>query len=348
MTLLPLPTPPPAPGKGPAIVAAALRRFGHVQRGEPQLHPESVLNENYRVETDAGTRFVRLHRKTRQPARLAAEVVLLDWLAGEGLPVVLPERATDGQAVQLVAGRRVTVWPWVEGFIATGPHLTPAAAALLGEMQGRLHAHLARYPRADDFPAGGSGATWDVEAAIAELSRVDDLIRYYPAPGERRLQLQGYLREKLALLEAGVARAPEEFAHLPSQLVHGDYHERNVILAPAGDSIAAVVDWELASRIPRIFELVRALEFSGAVQDEALARAWLDGYRTHASLARDECEAGVAMWFHAQLANTWAYRRLFIEGDAAVDRFFDSGAEQLRRWNDPSFRERLIRLLATG
>src|SRR5690606_25588735 len=119
------------------------------------------------------------------------------WALSRDIPVPLPEIVEDEPFVR-VSGALFQLYPWVEGREAWPE---PEDAFIAGEMHGRVHGAMAYFAESE-LPRGGTGTTWDTEESIAVLSRVDDLIRYYPAPGEARLKIQEGLRFKLETLES--------------------------------------------------------------------------------------------------------------------------------------------------
>lgn len=312
-----------------------LGAHGLRRHGQPRPVEGSVLNHNYCVETAAGRRFVRLHKANRTRERLLREHRAMAWAAGQGLPVHPPLAAEGGETLIALGGVLGAVYSWLAGRHLSRGAILPAQSAALGAMQGRLHRVLAGYHDPDLAP-GGTGGSWDTGASIAMLSRVDDLIRYYPAHSEWTLEVQGGLRTQLGLLESGVARPSSDFARIATQPAHGDYHERNVLFDDGG-KVAAVVDWEMVGLLPPVFEVLRAVSFSLLMEPSLLA-AYLEGYRREASLPADDCEPGVEMWWQSLLHDTWRYRTRFIEGDLRAERFFAESLALLTRFSDPAYR----------
>jgi len=344
---------PEPPGAGiPREHAAAIEelaaRYGWRVVSAPGPVPQSVSNANYRVATDAGLRFFRAHRAGLSRERIQREQAAVRWAGERGIPVAPAIEDSAGRAVHSIGGTSWTVYPWIEGRSLLRGTMTVGDARLLGAMVGRLHAVLR------DWPAGdlhrNSELTWDTERSIAELSRVDDLIRYYPAPGEDQLQAQRWLRGQLARLESGVARPSADFAGIPVQATHGDPHERNLMVDGSGNAVA-VVDWDRFCLNPPAFEVLRTLTFARLL-DEPHLTAFLRGYGGENAL--DPATAGpcVEQWWQSQLHNTWAFRERFIRGSGATEQFFGDGAAAIERFSDEGFRAglaaRLVREASPG
>lgn len=333
---------PPVPT---ATIDDALGAFGWTRRGVPEPVAESVLNQNYRVETDAGPRFVRFAKLRATRQLIEAEHRLIAWAGEHGIPVCRPFATPGGRTVVGGRGAFIAVFPWVDHQPLLRGQLSMRQAAVLGELHGRVQLALREYhdPVLEARPR--SEVEWDTGASIAALSRIDDVIRYYPSPSDDRLQAQLWLREQMALLESGLPRSPRDFDGLPEQLVHGDFHERNVLLGPE-DAVIAVVDWERARVNPRAFHLVRALDFMGLREDEGRIAAYAGAFGQHVRLSSAECEAAVEQWWQSALHNTWAFTDVFIRGHDEVRRFLPEIVPRLQRLSDPEYRAWLAEVIA--
>ena len=337
---------PPEPEEGipPAhrqAIGELARRFDWELTGDPAPVPQSVMNANYRVETSVGVRFVRGHRAGLPRERLEREHRVMVWARERGVPVAPPLADAAGHTVNSLGGRLWSVFPWVPGRSLLRGTVTAREAGLLGAMNGRLHRVLADWPPGDLHR--NSELSWDTEKSIADLSRVDDLIRYYPAQTEEQLRVQGWIRDQLELLEGGAALPAAEFQGVPVQPCHGDPHERNLMVDAAGEPVA-VVDWERFCLTPPAFEVLRTLTFA-LLLDEPLLTAFLAGYRTEHRLAAETVAPCVEFWWQSQLHNTGAYRDRFIKGNRAVEQFFPEGAAARRRYADAGYRAGLAGLL---
>jgi Ser/Thr protein kinase RdoA (MazF antagonist) len=332
-----MPPEPNAPAS-PEQIAAALALYGLQPSGPAAPVVFSVRNENFRVPTEAGPFFVRFHRRSRSMERLRREHRVIHWAAEHGLPVVPPLRDRAGETLAEVGGRVVAVFPWIDGASLQRGRVTVPQAAAMGGMHGRLHAALADY--ADET------LPWFWGAWQPDVGRAADLLAQYAeqlpsaglAPDEREI-VEACLRQHLERLRAeggAVSPSPDDPGVQP---VHGDYHERNVLL-DAHDAIVAVVDWDMVNRMPRVFELVRCLTFADLLEPPLLD-AYLTAYRRHTTLSAAECAGAVELWWEYSLRDTWLYRTRIVERDAAVQPFFAEHVALLDRFGDPAFRAHL-------
>lgn len=300
---------------------------------------ESVLNENYRVSTSNGTWFARFIQKKRTRAIVEAEHRALVHVHEQGVPVALAREMPGGGTVTSVGGTLATVFPWIAGRTARRGAISASEAWAIGDAHGRTVQALAAYH--DDVLQGrGRGETeWDTNRSIGELSRVDDVIRYFPSPPDDQAAAQRALRVQLALLESDEPRPPSDFATMPVQIEHGDFHERNVILGDDG-RVAAVVDWERVRVLPRAFQLVRALDFTGLLAGGPFDE-YVRSYCEHVRLQPGEGTMAMEQWWQSVIHSTWTFTEVFIRGNEPVRPFVPEIGPRLERLRDPSFR-RLI------
>lgn len=307
----------------------------------PRTVDGSALNYNYRVEAEGGPYFLRIHKRSRVREQLETEHAVIAWASEQGIPVNPPVPSADGRTLRSNGGSLVAVFPWIEASTFQRATLDEGEARLLGETLGMLQTKL----RPMDIPLRKSNGEleWDTDASIGALSRVDDLIRYYPAPGNERLRIQEAIRFQMELLESQEPRPSADFEHLVRQPCHSDFHERNVLVRDG--ALVAVVDWERVSLTPPLFELLRALTFCWSL-DEPLLSAFLGGYASNTTIEAAAVAPSVEMWWQQMLHNSWVYTESFIRGDHRVDRFFAETDRNMRRFAAPTFRESLVERIA--
>lgn len=331
-----------APAHSPRFLAECLALWELDPLSTPGPVDQSALNFNYRAETASGTYFLRIHKRSRPREQLETEHAVLRWANERGIPVVLPVPSANGETLRSNGGQLVAVFPWVDASTFHRQSLDSPGARLLGATLGMLQSKL----RELDIPLRKTNGelNWDTARSIDALSRVDDLIRYYPAPGEERLRIQEAIRFQLEPLESDEPRLASDFADLRRQPCHGDFHERNVLVRDG--TLVAVVDWERVSLTPPLFELIRALTFCWAL-DEPLLSEFLSGYAENTAIDPDAVQPSVEMWWQQTLHNTWAYTESFVRGDRRVDRFFAETDRNMRRFAEPDYRERLATRIAS-
>ena len=313
------------------LAAYALER-----RGVPEPVASGTLNWNYRVETAAGTVFVRRHRPELDVNRIAGEHAVIDFAATHGIPVAKPLKREGGATTLVSRAGTWAVFPWVDGHVPVRGAVTPAQAYALGEMHSRIHAAFAKHP-------ASHGATfqmrWDKAETLALLATCIGLARerHEPAVVQHAMAFQRDLLERTQI------EPPSHFASLPTQLTHGDFHGEQVLFASDG-SIAAVTDWEMYQTTSRAFELIRALGLSQLLHKPE-ADDYLRGYREHNCFTAEECRLGVQLWWQSRVNGAWVWYAYFVQGNERVAGLFPEILPELERLADPGVRERLVERL---
>jgi homoserine kinase type II len=228
------------------------------------------VNSNFRLRTTEGqTLFARIYEE-QAAGGAAAELAVVAELARAGVPTPAPLELLAGGAVGAHGQKSVAVFPWVEGEMRCQRAVSAEDCTRLGAALASLH----RAP-IERVPAGRFG----IEALEQRLDRIE---REAPAElaaaaGQIRLRLRHY----------AALRDPA----LPSGLIHGDLFRDNVIWQ--GEEIAALIDFESASRGPYLYDLlvcVHAWCFSERF-DAVLVRALLSGYHAVRPLSPAELAA---------------------------------------------------------
>ena len=313
------------------MIGRVLEAFGRRPSGAIERVAAGTLNHNYRVGTETDDLFVRLHRSDAGADEIRAEHALIRWVAERGVPVARPIVNVRGETlVAMSDGGLWSVHPWIDGRVIARGTATAAEAMVLGDMHGRTQALLARHPAS----AGATfDKTWDRAASLSRLQRVLD--------AAARAGAERWIRDGIALqarlLDREPLRLPSEFAALPCQVVHGDYHDEQVLLDDDG-GVAAVVDWEQCGSAARVYELVRAIAFSGLVESPHL-EPYLDGYRRHVRLSEAECRLGMQLWWQSRLGGTWLWDAYFLEGNERVAPLFAAAIAACERLADASWRD---------
>ncbi|WP_288456582.1 phosphotransferase family protein [uncultured Sphingomonas sp.] len=153
------------------------------------------------------------------PAVLGTAFYLMEPVDGFNATVVLPPLHAGSAAIRRGMGEAI-----VDGAVALS-RIDPAAAGLdgLGKLDGWIERQASRWRAQLD-----SYTQFDGWPGLAALPQVEPICRWLDA-------------HRPAAMQPG--------------LIHGDYHLANVLYRPDGPQLAAIVDWELASRGDPLLDL---------------------------------------------------------------------------------------------
>ncbi|MEO8540420.1 MAG: phosphotransferase [bacterium] len=319
------------------LIPDVIGRYGYWPTSEPEPVLSGTLNWNFKVGTDGGPFFVRRHRDDLETARIQGEHALVAWAEARGVPAPLPEETPEGQTIIKMGTGRWSMYPWIDGELSVRGALTAQQVRTLGALHGFTQATLAKHPESAGQPLQ---MRWDKAQSVELLKRIATVAAESGADSE----LQVAVTNQLKRLEAMEVLPPEAFATLPVQLIHGDFHDHQVLWQE--DSIAALVDWEIWHADPRVWEVVRSLAFSQLLGGP-LMEEYLLGYRDHVQLTEDECRLGLRMWWQSRVVGVWAWAAYFLQGNTRVARFFPEMIAESERIADDGWtsgiNERFVR-----
>ncbi len=318
------------------LMRETLGQLGYVLLGEP-TPIASGRNHNWRVETGAGPLFFRRHRHTRPRERIELGLAAMSHAATRGVPVAEPIAAADGSVLFGSEGCYASVYPWVEASTYSRGAITAAQAAVFGDIHGRLHVALRDFEHGEMQPA--TEVWWDSERSLRDLAHVTRVVRSSgPLEGLDADDVLGGIRRQVELLESGELPRPEEFGALPRQAIHGDVHEGNVMLQADG-TVAAVVDWDMVATAPPLYEVLRAADFTYALDNLEVLDSYLASYAAAAPYEASLGERIVNLWTASVIHNTWALRAAFLEEDWRVAPFIGAHRQRIRQFSDGEYRE---------
>jgi homoserine kinase type II len=225
--------------------------------------PAGAINTNVRVETTAGTYFLRINEgKTRDDVEREAAIVA--HVASRGVPTPVPLRTRGGASFLDWNGERASVFPWVAGHVLTRAQVTPAHGALVGRALASLHL------TSEGFADQRAG-----RYEPDELRRRCDEVAALGRP-----ELLG----AVAVLDLALRELERDRpAMLPLGLIHGDLFIDNVLFTEVqgAPSVSALLDFEQASWGRFAYDLaVTTLAFAYGRDDfrADVARALLAAY----------------------------------------------------------------------
>ena len=248
-------------------VDAVLDRFGLRPQGRGVELGGGEDNLNVRVATDGGDVVVRRYDVSGFE-KVAAELRLVEYLAGRGYPTPAPLSTADGDRFVRWRDRPVAVFPFVAG-------TTPGAgdrgiSRTMGGLLGRLHA------LADQWR----------DPAIPEVDRLaivqtPGLAQGLPDEAAWEQARRGFADQWGAKLERALPR-------LPQGPLHHDLHPGNLVMA--GRRPAAVLDFDELNCGPLAIDVVRTWHYLASRRrlPEQRRRAVVAGYEQHRLLTGDE------------------------------------------------------------
>ncbi|HJZ88598.1 MAG TPA: homoserine kinase [Polyangia bacterium] len=185
-----------------------------------------TVNTNVRVLTERGAPvFLRIN-EAKQPADVAFEAGVVEYVAARGVPTPAPYRTRAGLPYAEFKGQPVTLFPWISGRHLGAREVRRRHVEGVGAALARLHLAGA------DFTERREG--------IYTLDHIARRLKTFARSGDPKLA------QAVPLLSEEVARLPHERAPgLPEGIIHQDLFRDNVLFG-GDDGITALIDFEQA------------------------------------------------------------------------------------------------------
>lgn len=270
-------------------------------------NPSGVLNRSFVIDAVSGRYVLRgYHYTERGP--IEHEHDLIAFAHQRGVPTLIPIALPSGAMLAVCDGLYYALFPFAAGMQRVRGTLDCADAAAMGRCLGHMHLVLGNFPheRARQLRLDMANA-----ATFAMMDRIQQAIDAQATYGNDEANTIAIMQGMRKYIE----RTPAPFEALdalPRQILHGDYHERNVFFEQG--EVSAVIDWEQALFAPRGWEIMRTLLF---VWDLALAEsvAFLDAYQRVCPLPCAELDLAARWFAWSRGHNLWVYQAVYLEGN---------------------------------
>ncbi len=263
------------------------------------------INGAYRVEAGAGSFHLRVYRdRQRLPIDREHAAIAVALASGVATPRPVPLR--DGSTIGQLDSAWATLFELTSGAVIARENLNEPEVRKLGGFLAELHARL---PQTVDFNVPRVGESRG-GATVDRLERIERAILNLPRPDEADGWVLERTRQRLALLRT--SPQPSFVSAFPFRFLHGDFHNGNVFFA--GGQPVSIIDWELCRLAPRVWEVVRFLDYSLRLCPD-LSRAFLSGYRHISPLSVEELLDGVQLYAHLQQGNVWVFESVYIDNN---------------------------------
>lgn len=270
------------------------------------LPPDAALqllslseNATFRATADAHDIVVRVYRPGyHEAAEIRSELAWITALRADAVvptPAIIPTRNGDllNEVGQDGAPCRLAAFAFVPGIEPQEGADLPGWFARLGAFHARLHAHAKGWRR----PEGFTRKVWDFESMLGARPLWGDFRAALglDAPGRALLERTARaLKERLAPLTT-----PDSFG-----LIHADLRLANLLAD--GDRLT-LIDFDDCGFSWFLYDFAAAVSFmEESPQVPALRAAWMEGYRTLASLPEDaEAQLDVLVMLRRMLLTAW-------------------------------------------
>lgn len=281
---------------------------------------QGVLNRNFVLVTSTGTYFLKSVR-AKQHSRISYIAAVEKFFKNQSIPAVCMKESRLGTLFLKLEDNLYTVYPFIPN---THIHTySKNHMRAMGEMLGRIHhAGASQLP---DLFASHRFAVQEQGEVIDELTKR----RSYILSKENLDEIDEVFLAYIDLKLKRIRNCFTEPLLTCDTLVHGDYHDRNILFE--GEKIVGICDWEKALVAPRAYEVARALEIIcfGAGQHTTLteqdmresASVFIASYRSIYPISAGELNSGLMLRLYKLIHSTWIERQHYDLKDERSNKF---------------------------
>ncbi len=282
------------------------------------------LSHNISFEDSHGDRyFLKQYRKQLAPEVPSIHAVK-KFFSNNNVPVILPIEHKDGKTYFECDGLTYAVFPFFDaGVQFTRDTITDTALESLGNMLAHIHTVGAH----TTLGVAERKKRFDKDKFLARFEKIMPIINAIEkkTPFDE-LALEGMILKKKLVEKNELTEDDIGLAY--DTLIHGDFHNYNVFFDSEG-KITAVFDFEKTSRAPRVFELIRAIDFicfegSFELENFRKARIFLNAYREKYPVSKEEFKKGMLMYYLTQMHSLWIEEVHYVNGSNRVDQFLSN------------------------
>lgn len=278
---------------------------------------DGVLNRCLLFEA-AGQQLVLRACHYTERKHIEREYALIMFAKDHGVPVVAPIPLPSGDTILMQEGHFYALFPFIRDRQYRRGTLGANEAAAMGRCLGHIH----RVLEPCTIPASREVRTTEsYERTLAAMDAIRQAIAAHADPGDdetRTLTTLDGMRDYI--VQTPPPTQPLEA--LPFQLLHGDYHERNLFFA--NGEVSAVIDWELSLHGPRGREIMRTLLFVWDLELEPCV-AFLAAYQQVWPLPIAELDLAARWFAWSRGHNLWVYQAIYLEGNEQARQLIGSG-----------------------
>lgn len=257
-----------------------------------------------------GKRFVLKSHRTTDPTKIAHIENATQVLHERGLPVPLPIKGADGVGGFKIGRSYYTLLPRLNGFTRHEPDLTPISLYQAGYYLALIH-------DIHDYDAVGQNPNSSLtHPSIAEGSIILAMAKNSISP-EIDHQTHRLLKIKRTIIEKFKSLVDPEYYH-QSNVIHGDYHNQNLIFAADG-SVVALLDFEQVDVGHPQVDIMNFINLaccnSGYLDDNIKkSRYFIEGYMSKKDIHKKDLKNGMYDWMIRISRSLFIEEKIYIDG----------------------------------
>jgi Ser/Thr protein kinase RdoA (MazF antagonist) len=281
---------------------------------------KGCLTKNYIV--GSGNRKYFLKQYIDDLARVKNTHIAKKYFSQNGIPAILPIATKNKKTYFIYEKKIYAIFPFCQGRQFVRTRITRKALISAGKMLAKIHLLDQGENRIKVMERSFS---WDKSLAILKLEEIKKIILSKIEKTSFDKTALGFLELKLKLIKKN-RKNVSDFKFEKNSIIHADYHESNMFFDENSD-LKHIFDWEMVSFGPRIFDVVKALDFIcfyGKYEEKnfRMAKFFLQTYHKLYPIDRQELEWGIRAAYLGRIHCSWILEEHYLKNNNRVNKFF--------------------------
>lgn len=288
---------------------------------------DGFLSDNY-ILTNGNKRYFLKQYRYEHDYKIKEIHRVKFFLSSAGVPIILPIKNKFGESFFNYEDKLYALFPFVNGSVIANSVRSEKANISAGKMLAKIH-----LVGRKGFPDVGEQAKgWDRAKFTTEVGLIEKELNKI----KNKNEFDELVTKSVGVKKRLVGRNKIEYADLSlesPQLIHGDYHERNIFF-DENDQVKYVFDLEKTAISPRVLELVRSVMlmfFADGFEKDKFndAHVYIEAYRDIFPVTKRELIKGFRAHFINSAHSLWVEKEHYLVGNTRVDSLLNSNLKIL-------------------
>jgi Ser/Thr protein kinase RdoA (MazF antagonist) len=266
------------------------------------------VNTTIIIDSPQGKFAFRKYNHTDQ-LRVQRVNAVIQFAAAHGIPAVCPIPTQTGENILLLPTGLYALFPYIQGEHPTRDTLHIKRIEEMGRFLGQLHNVLKVYPLSQVPERHFQVNPEETLTVIKALKKcIEEREGAHPTDAYALKRLKG----KKAWIESGPQDPIPNLQRMEQQVIHGDYQVSNLFYYD--DTIKGIIDWDGTSSAPRLWEVVRCLDYEFGFQIEP-SLVFLRKYNAGNPIDLHQLNLMAHCYGYVEDQKLWAFQAVYFRGE---------------------------------
>lgn len=304
---------------------------------------EGYLSQNYILESNKEKYFLKQYREAYTEDSIKDVHRVAHFFSQNDIPIVTPIKNRENLSYFVFNNRMFALFPFVSGVKADRKNIDNKAIESLAKTLADIHLLSLNGPPIQINAHQGAIDSTVFLKDYPRILKALDSIREKSSFDE--MALEG-LYVKRSIVESNIEKIKSLKVNT-NDLLHGDYHEKNVFLDRKGN-VKYIFDLEKTEIGDRLHEVIRSMDYiclNESYDEESIEKAhvYIQAYNKLYPIDKRDFFDALEDYYFKKANSLWIEKDHYLEGSNRVDCFLKSQLDSLKFF--PENYDRLVGLL---